>query len=141
MIAEPSTPGSGRWIGTSVPGATSSSGWRLLPWRIDSPCSPAWLSNMDHDWRSFGDSASRQNGNPFLGQGTKHVLWCDSPGCTTGSGLGWLRMVKALEYETCDAAAGWRIIYPTEQAFEGANLASLEYEAFDKCRHKYRRGG
>ncbi|KAF9769429.1 hypothetical protein IL306_013146 [Fusarium sp. DS 682] len=56
--------------------------------------SPSWLFNLNYNQDK--ECHPRLKRNPLLNEETKHVLWCDNPGCATGSECRWERM--ALTY-------------------------------------------
>ncbi|KAJ3528484.1 hypothetical protein NM208_g10178 [Fusarium decemcellulare] len=73
-------------------------------WVLPSPLCPAWLFNLDYETGNKGN-------NPVFNQDTKHVLWCGSPGCATGSERRWLRMAKVALFETLDECDLGEVFY------------------------------
>ncbi|KAM0245400.1 hypothetical protein ACHAP5_005483 [Fusarium lateritium] len=61
-------------------------------WASTSFLSPAWLFNLD--FYKDQDCNARLKRNPLYDERTKHILWCDSPGCETVSELRWMNMAK-----------------------------------------------
>ncbi|KAM0208811.1 hypothetical protein ACHAQI_006754 [Fusarium lateritium] len=61
-------------------------------WTFTSFLSPAWLFNLD--FYKDQDCSARLKRNPLYDERTKHILWCDSPGCETGSEQRWMNMAK-----------------------------------------------
>ncbi|KAM5377544.1 hypothetical protein ACJZ2D_004913 [Fusarium nematophilum] len=105
-------------------------------WCCSSPLTIGWLANLDYD--TFTDRDSERNGNPILDRSTKGVLWCDEPGCGTGSGLRWLRMAKTFIHETSERLWDLEGFYPNKGVgYEGIRPLSLEYETFQDSSQWY----
>ncbi|KIL89823.1 hypothetical protein FAVG1_06558 [Fusarium avenaceum] len=62
-------------------------------WTSTNFLSPAWLFNLD--FYKDQDCDARLKRNPLYDERTKHILWCDTPGCETGSERRWMNMAKA----------------------------------------------
>lgn len=56
---------------------------RCAAW-VDKPSDPAWIANLDE--RSYRDE--------LFTEANRHVLWCDTPGCRTGTRRRWEELVK-----------------------------------------------
>lgn len=53
-------------------------------WQVMYPTSPAWINLLDQSPEELG----------MLTEDTRHLLWCDRPGCATGMGRRWEEMLK-----------------------------------------------
>ncbi|KAF4449332.1 F-box domain cyclin [Fusarium albosuccineum] len=106
-------------------------------WILPSPLCPAWLFNLDYETGSKGK-------NPVFNKDTKHVLWCDSPGCATGSERRWLRMAKIALSETLDKSALRHVFYAYGRndlvgdygKVDVVSEASLEHAAYVESRER-----
>ncbi|KAH6982770.1 hypothetical protein EDB80DRAFT_899412 [Ilyonectria destructans] len=98
-------------------------------WLGVSPTSLELLSCFNYD--SYNKSIGHETGNPVFDESTRHVLWCDSPGCATGAELRWLRMAKTFLYETrkTDIYKPWTI-----NSDYAPRSVSIEHEAFAECK-------
>ncbi|KAM0420633.1 hypothetical protein ACHAPT_011549 [Fusarium lateritium] len=108
--------------------------WR---WLCNSPLTPGWLFNLDFD---LGGRFSRKKRHPVFDDEMKHVLWCDSPGCPTGSELRWMRMAKTVLHETEDMDRMNSSYGGNREEFEYIRWPPLEYDVFEECRDKYSPG-
>ncbi|KAH7263470.1 hypothetical protein BKA59DRAFT_506487 [Fusarium tricinctum] len=61
-------------------------------WTSTNFLSPAWLFNLE--FYKDQDCDARLKRNPLYDERTKHVLWCDTPGCETGLERRWMNMAK-----------------------------------------------
>jgi hypothetical protein len=86
-----------------------------MRWFNESPLSIGWLSNLDY-------------------KGGRNPVLCDKAGCSTGSGLRWLRMAKTFAHE-----ASWIDMKNGGVGFERIRPFSREYEVFLQMGDCYRR--
>ncbi|KAF4973971.1 hypothetical protein FZEAL_9078 [Fusarium zealandicum] len=92
------------------------------------PVSIGWLANLDYE--RFSDQASRANKHPALDESSRHILWCTTPGCATGSGIRWLTMAKTFVRETARRGPGSWALENDILEFSRIHAFSLEYELF-----------
>jgi hypothetical protein len=71
-------------------------------WTSTNFLSPAWLFSLD--FYKDRDCDARLKRNPLYNERTKHILWCDTPGCETGSERRWINM--AMVYLKWNMAKG-----------------------------------
>ncbi|KAJ3462672.1 hypothetical protein MRS44_007458 [Fusarium solani] len=109
-------------------------------WRSIDPLTPIWLFNLEFGYGGPSSSKKKKKKtrrHPVFDSGTKHVLWCDSPGCATGSELRWMKMAKTVFNET----QGCRKTGSTDKfdlaAFSSSRWSWQEYDAFFEARRKY----
>ncbi|KAH7236789.1 uncharacterized protein BKA55DRAFT_543435 [Fusarium redolens] len=101
-----------------------------IRWEYWNPLSFGWLQSMD-----FGDAE-----NPVFTDRTKHVLWCDQPGCGTGTGQRWLKLIKLFSNDVgykCNDLKESRFGYHCgthESSFPKACIWSLENDVFEEVR-------
>ncbi|RSL41666.1 hypothetical protein CEP54_015748 [Fusarium duplospermum] len=111
-----------------------------VDWRNMDLLTPLWLFNLDFYGPYFLPKRwkkKKKTRHPVFDKETKHVLWCDSPGCATGLELRWMRMAKTVYNET----RGCRKVMSTAKfdlaEFSSSRWLSQEYDAFYEARSKY----
>lgn len=107
-------------------------------WKGVEPLTPIWLFNLEFDYSGPSSKKKKKKSmrHPVFDSETKHVLWCDSPGCATGSELRWMKMAKAVFNET----QVWKVNGPDKfdfAAFSSSRWSWQEYDAFFEARRKY----
>ncbi|KAF4989247.1 hypothetical protein FDECE_14782 [Fusarium decemcellulare] len=102
-------------------------------WILPSPLCPAWLFNLDYEIGNNGK-------NPVFNRDTKHVLWCDRPGCATGSERRWMRMAKVALHGELDENSLRMVFHGRDDSFshhgrvDVISETSLENAAYAESR-------
>jgi hypothetical protein len=97
--------------------------------RMENFLHPMWLFNLNYNQDKECDSRLKRN--PLLGEEMKHVLWCDNPGCVTGSERRWERMALLYLNNAFNRGELRDGRYGDEGQARDMGWLSLEYDVFN----------
>ncbi|KAF4498613.1 hypothetical protein FAGAP_5218 [Fusarium agapanthi] len=89
---------------------------------------PLWLFNLNYNQDEECDSRLKRN--PLLDEEMKHILWCDSSGCATGSELRWEKMALLYLNDAFNKGELHDGNYDDDARVRVMAWLSLEYDVF-----------